>query len=52
LKANGHENPGPGTYAQNRKDNLLTISFIDKKTAPKFGFGTSKREKNYLESKY
>lgn len=41
LKANGHSNPGPGSYAGN-------TTFIDKPYAPKFGFGSSQREKDYI----
>ena len=41
LKANGHTTPGPGSYAGN-------TTFIDKTAAPKFGFGSSKREKDYI----
>ena len=40
LKANGHANPGPGSYQ--------AISFVDKHSAPKFGFGSSMREKDYI----
>jgi len=40
LKANGYSNPGPGSYT--------ATTFIDKKAAPKFGFGSSKREKDYI----
>jgi hypothetical protein len=40
LDANGYTNPGPGTYKN--------ITFADRKDAPKFGFGSSTREKNYL----
>ena len=41
LKANGHTNPGPGTYRGN-------TTFIDKTAAPRFGFGSSMREKDYI----
>ena len=40
LKTAGHTNPGPGSYKG--------ASFVDKTTAPKFGFGSSQREKNYI----
>lgn len=33
LRTAGHTNPGPGSYKN--------ISFVDKKAAPKFGFGSS-----------
>lgn len=39
LKTRGFSNPAPGIHE---------TSFVDKRTAPKFGFGTSTREKNYL----
>lgn len=39
LKTRGFTNPPPGIH---------DTSFIDKKSAPRFGFGTSTREKNYL----
>lgn len=42
VKARGYKNPGPGSY-------IKTTSFPDKNAAPKFGFGTSKREKDYLK---
>jgi hypothetical protein len=41
LKANGYYTPGPGSYAGN-------TTFIDKLAAPKFGFGSSKREIDYI----
>jgi len=40
LRTAGHTNPGPGSYQ--------AISFVDKFSAPKFGFGSSKREKDYI----
>ena len=40
MKTAGYTNPGPGQYK--------SISFVDKYAAPKFGFGSSKREKDYL----
>ena len=40
LKANGHSNPGPGSYKN--------LNFADKRAAPKFGFGSSAREKDYI----
>ena len=40
MKATGHTNPGPGNYKN--------LNFADKKTAPKFGFGSSMREKDYI----
>jgi hypothetical protein len=42
IKARGYTNPGPGSY-------IKQISFPDKKAAPKFGFGTSKRERDYIK---
>ena len=42
LKARGHTNPGPGTYADN--------GFVDKNTAPSFGFGSAKREPDYMSA--
>ena len=39
MNTRGHSNPAPGIYKS---------SFVDKTAAPKFGFGTSTREKNYL----
>ena len=45
VKARGYTNPGPGSY-------IKKSTFPDKNAAPKFGFGTSKREKDYIaESK-
>ena len=41
LKANGYQNPGPGSYAGD--------TFVDKQAAPKFGFGSSKREVDYIK---
>ena len=41
LRTAGFTNPGPGSYKN--------ISFIDKPYAPKFGFGSSSREKDYLK---
>lgn len=41
LRTAGHTNPGPGSYKN--------ISFVDKHAAPKFGFGSSQREKNYMQ---
>ena len=40
LKANGFTNPGPGSYRN--------ISFADRKSAPRYGFGSSVREKDYI----
>ena len=46
VRARGHKNPGPGTYKGSQ-------TFIDKNSAPKFGFGTSSRSKDYIaESKH
>ena len=43
LNAKGFKvNPGPGSY-------IKQTSYPDKKAAPKFGFGTSTREKDYLK---
>ncbi len=42
LKTAAYDKPAPGSYK--------TISFVDKKSAPLFGFGSSKREKDYLSS--
>jgi Sperm-tail PG-rich repeat len=39
LKSASYEKPGPGNYS--------TISFTEKSDAPKFGFGSSVREKDY-----
>jgi hypothetical protein len=39
LNTRGFTNPAPGCHS---------TSFIDKPTPPQFGFGSSKREKNYL----
>lgn len=45
VKARGHTNPGPGAYVKN-------TTYPDKNAAPKYGFGTSKRERDYIaESK-
>ena len=41
LRANGYTTPGPGSYKGN-------TTFVDKKSAPRFGFGSSKREKDYI----
>ena len=41
LRTAGFTNPGPGSYKN--------ISFSDKRSAPKFGFGSSQREKNYIQ---
>jgi hypothetical protein len=43
LKTNGFTNPGPGSYK--------SITFVDKNSAPRFGFGTSAREKDYMKLK-
>lgn len=40
LKSANFNKPGPGNYS--------TVSFTDKSEAPKFGFGSSMREKNYF----
>ena len=40
MKTASHNKPGPGNYN--------AISFVDKYAAPKFGFGSSKREKDYI----
>ena len=40
LKTIGHTNPGPGYYRGG--------SFVDKTQAPRFGFGSSSREKDYI----
>lgn len=42
LRTAAYDKPPPGQYK--------TISFVDRQAAPKFGFGTSKREKDYLSS--
>ena len=42
LKTPSHDKPAPGSYR--------TFSFVDKGSSPKFGFGTSQREKNYMIS--
>ena len=39
LKTRGFETPGPG---------IVTPNNYNRKSAPKFGFGSSKREKDYL----
>lgn len=41
LKSASHEKPGPGNYQ--------TISFTQNSQAPKFGFGSSVREKDYIK---
>lgn len=43
LRSASHEKPGPGNYT--------TIGFTEKSQAPKFGFGSSTREKDYLKVK-
>ena len=40
MRTASFKNPGPGQYKSS--------SFVDKYAAPKFGFGSSKREKDYL----
>ena len=42
LKTPAHDKPAPGSYK--------TFSFTDRTAAPKFGFGSSQREKDYLSS--
>ena len=42
LRTSSHSKPGPGVYK--------TLCFTDANHAPKFGFGTSYREKNYSET--
>jgi len=41
LRTAGFTNPGPGSYKNEH-------SFVDRRSAPKFGFGSSTREKDYL----
>ena len=41
LKTPAHDKPGPGNYFDKS-------TFVDKKTAPSFGFGSSKRDPDYL----
>ena len=40
LKTSSYDKPGPGKYA--------TFSFTEKTDGPRFGFGSSTREKDYL----
>jgi len=42
LKTAAYDKPAPGSYK--------TFSFVEKSQAPKFGFGSSQREKDYLSS--
>ena len=44
LKTPAYDKPGPGNYFDKS-------TFVDKKKAPSFGFGSSKRDPGYMTSK-